>query len=205
MTSTDDLIAHTLYDQITACKACDIRREARRPLPPEGPRLSTALFIGQSPGNDDERAGRIFTGAAGEEFDRWLRVLRVDRKRVALANIVHCHTDKNRAPRVGETRVCAERWLPPLFEAMPNVQVIFALGRAAHSLLLPKMAVPALDMAAVRVAFGPLKREFMVYPLVLPSYIVRIPAERRRQMEVLANVRDHWAREYPEAYRAVVL
>lgn len=200
---TDNLISHSLYDSITACAACAIRKEARRPLPPEGLRLSTTLIVGQNPGHDEERAGRIFIGAAGGELDTWLRHLRVDRKRVALANIVHCHTTKNRQPRVAETRFCAEQWLPPLFDAMPNLRVVIPLGRPAQSVILPKMAVPLLEMLAVRVQHK--DREFVVYPLVHPAYILRVPGERRRQQEVLAQVRDHWAREFPEAYDAVRL
>lgn len=204
---SDSLISQPIYDAITACTACAIRQEARRPLPPEGWRLTSTLVVGQNPGHDEERAGRLFVGAYGEELDRWLRHLQVDRKRIAITNIVHCRTDKNRAPRVAETRYCAERWLPQLIALLPNLKVILALGRPAQSMVLPKMAVPLLEMSAVKVQYGQgdAVRDYMVYPLVHPAYILRVPLERTRQQTILANVREHWSRELPEAYDAVRL
>lgn len=196
-----DLVSLPLYDAITACRACKIREEARRPLPPEGWSQTTTLVVGQNPGHDEDRAGRIFIGRSGEELDEWLRVLRVDRKKLAVMNIVQCHTLKNRAPRVAETRVCAEQWMPQVLEALPNLRVILPLGRPAQTVVVPKTTVPLLEMVAVRVAYG--DREYQVYPLAHPAYILRSPGERPRQKLVLAAVRDHWARHCPEAYDAV--
>lgn len=202
---TDDLIQQPIYDAVTKCTACAIRKEAKRPLPPEGPRQSTVLIVGQNPGHDEERAGRIFIGPSGEELNLWLRAMGVDRRAVAITNIVLCHTEKNRAPRVTETRFCAEQWLPQTLALLPNLRVILPLGRAAHSAVLPKIGVPLLDMAAHKVRHETAAgvRDFTVYPLVHPAYILRMPGERKRQLAVLAQVRDHWAREDPESYHAV--
>jgi DNA polymerase len=187
-----DLASLPLYDAVSACTACDIRREAKRPLPPEGLVSSTTLVVGQNPGQEEERSGRLFVGRAGKELDEWFRLLRVDRSKVAIMNIVACRTLKNRTPRKAEAQRCAGRWLPEVLAAMPNLAVILALGRPARMVVLPGVEVPLLDMVAVTIRHDATNRVYTVYPLVHPAYLLRCPGERPRHHAVLRAVRAHW-------------
>ena len=82
----------------------------------EGPMEAEILFVGEQPGDREDRVGRPFVGPAGLIFDKALSEAGVDRKRAYVTNAVK-HFNSSRAesagctaPNAGEINVC-RRWL----------------------------------------------------------------------------------------------
>lgn len=96
------------------------------------------LFIGMSPGVEEDAAGRPFVGRAGKLlFHLYQQVFDTDAWGVT--NMVRCHTPENRPPRVMEVAACNE-WLQAELE-MAAPAVIFLLGNSAIPLAFGKQKI----------------------------------------------------------------
>lgn len=82
--------------------------------------------MGEAPGRDEDRLGRPFVGATGQEFDRtYLPLAGLDRAEVYVTNTRLCRPDLNRKPTDREARDCAQHHLPQeLAEVCPEVVVL---------------------------------------------------------------------------------
>ena len=91
------------------------------------------LFVGEGPGEQEDRTGRPFVGKAGLLLRSTLEVAGVDLDRCRITNTVHCRpTDeagKNRKPLVQEIEAC-NPWLSAEIEAT-RPKLIVALGDTA--------------------------------------------------------------------------
>lgn len=56
-------------------------------VPPQGNPASSVYLVGEAPGADEEIAGLPFVGASGEELDRMLREVGIDRKDCYVTNV----------------------------------------------------------------------------------------------------------------------
>lgn len=59
---------------------------ADRAVPGEGPEGAAIAFVGEQPGDQEDREGRPFVGPAGQVFDGVLRAAGIDRARVYVTN-----------------------------------------------------------------------------------------------------------------------
>ena len=101
------------------------------------------MFVGEQPGDREDREGRPFIGPAGLLLDKALIEAGVDRKRVYVTNTVkHFKSeprDKRRPhkrPNPSEIKIC-RRWLFQEIEAI-SPRIIVALGATAAQGLLGK-------------------------------------------------------------------
>ena len=92
------------------------------------------LFIGEGPGEEEDKTGRPFVGAAGKYLDKWIPAIGLQREQCFIANVVKCRPPRNREPHPEEISAC----LPFLMRQIQLIQpkTICCLGRiAAHALL----------------------------------------------------------------------
>src|SRR5207249_9837974 len=83
----------------------------------EGPASSTIVFIGEQPGDEEDRQGRPFVGPAGRLLDRALQEAGIDRSEVYVTNAVKHFKFEERGkrrihkkPSASESRACRP-WL----------------------------------------------------------------------------------------------
>ena len=73
------------------------------------------MFLGEAPGRDEEREGRVFVGQAGWLLDEMIRECRLNRFPVFKTNALRCRVHKERSSRteigIGPIRICRELWL----------------------------------------------------------------------------------------------
>jgi hypothetical protein len=55
-----------------ACRGCDLCDVGTQTVFGEGPADATVMFVGEQPGDQEDRAGRPFVGPAGQLFDQAL-------------------------------------------------------------------------------------------------------------------------------------
>ena len=65
------------------CKACDLWKTGTQTVFGEGPSRSQIMFVGEQPGDQEDRAGHPFVGPAGKLLDRALEQAGIDRTRRA--------------------------------------------------------------------------------------------------------------------------
>ena len=114
-----------------------------RMIPPLTPPGAVLMLVGGAPGEDDERAGTIFSGAPGRLLDAMLRAIGLARADVALAHVVPWRPPGGRLPSALELALCLPFARRQIALAAP--QVLLCLGeRAAQPLLATRDTVTRL-------------------------------------------------------------
>jgi DNA polymerase len=130
--------AHALLASVAAeaavCTRCSLSIGRRATVPGEGVDHPPVLFVGEGPGEEEDRTGRPFVGAAGKYLDKWIAAAGLERGACYIANCVKCRPPQNREPHPDELAACApflERQIAAL-----QPRAICCLGRiASHTLL----------------------------------------------------------------------
>ena len=115
----------------TKCRLCESRTHT---VFGEGDAGAPVFFIGEGPGETEDRTGRPFVGRAGELLDRMINAMGLKREQVYIANIVKCRPPGNREPAPDEVATCAPYLVRQLEIIRPRV--IVTLGRPALQYML---------------------------------------------------------------------
>src|SRR5581483_6929667 len=70
------------------CRACDLWKRGTQVVFGEGKPDSAVMFIGEVPGDQEDRAGKPFVGPAGKLLDTALVEAGIDRAKVYVTNAV---------------------------------------------------------------------------------------------------------------------
>lgn len=164
------------------------------------------MFIGEAPGEDEDKAGEPFVGPAGQLLTKMIAAMGLDRREIYIANILKCRPDMplgstgNRKPTGEEMDTC----LPYL--------------RAQIDVIQPKVLI-ALGGTAVEGLLGPvggitkLRGKFLEYrgiplmPTFHPSYLLRNGnnVEKRKAWEDLLQVMERVGMPINEKQRGFFL
>lgn len=92
---------------VEACKRCPVLVESRRQIVNGvGPADADLLFVGEAPGEQEDREGEPFVGRSGKLLDDVLGEHGLDRETVRITNSVKCRPPENRDPTGGELSNC---------------------------------------------------------------------------------------------------
>ena len=93
------------------------------------------MFIGEGPGQNEDRLGRPFVGRAGQFLDQLIELIGLRRPDVYITNVVKCRPPGNRDPLPGELEAC----LPYLKHqiALIDPRIIVTLGRYSLGTFFP--------------------------------------------------------------------
>jgi DNA polymerase len=146
----------------------------------EGPTGADIAFVGEQPGDQEDREGRPFVGPAGQLLDKALAEVGIDRSRVYVTNAVkHFKFEPRGKRRLHKKPSTAEvkryRWWLEKELALVRPKLVVALGGTA---LLGLTGQPLSVMRSR----GPLSLAgFRGYATVHPSYLLRLPDEAAKQ------------------------
>jgi DNA polymerase len=163
------------------CTNCELARERSRIVKGDGPLDAKIIFIGEGPGEQEDRLGKPFVGRAGDLLEDTIQALGLERKKVYITNVVCCRPPENRSPKKAEIRACARR-LDKELKTLTNARLIIALGDTAARTILAR-CFPALTFKRLEDVIG--KRYEMVMPIRCAVMAVYHPAFilRRRSKE----------------------
>jgi uracil-DNA glycosylase family protein len=129
-----------LRESAKDCQGCDLYLAATQTVFGEGSDSARVVFVGEQPGDSEDRQGRPFVGPAGGIFDRALAEAGIDRKLTYVTNAVKHFSFEPRGkarlhkkPRVGEVRACAPWLRAELAVIKPDVLVLLG-ATAAQSI-----------------------------------------------------------------------
>ena len=131
------------------------------------------MFVGEAPGEDEDREGEPFVGKAGQLLMKIIQATGLDRKKVYIANVLKYRPDTpsksfgNRKPRKDEI----ETWFPFLMRQIEIIQpkVIVGLGATALEGLLGHMPTGITRLRGNWQSY----RSVPVMPTFHPSYLLR--------------------------------
>jgi DNA polymerase len=119
----------------STCTLCRLSEGRTQVVFGMGDPEAALMFIGEGPGEQEDRQGLPFVGRSGQLLDRLLlEEMGITRDRVYIANVVKCRPPANRDPKPDEIAACRpylERQLDLIRPA-----VVVTLGRFAAQWLL---------------------------------------------------------------------
>jgi len=99
-----------LYAAWENCQGCELHQTRKKLVFGEGNPDADILFIGEAPGEHEDKSGRPFVGDSGKLFDSmWCGALGQSREDIYITNIVACKPPKNRDPIAVEKDQCLPR------------------------------------------------------------------------------------------------
>jgi DNA polymerase len=177
-----------LRTAVAECRACGLCGSRTQTVFGTGHPQAHWLVVGEAPGENEDREGEPFVGAAGQLLDRMLAALQLTRaadedgpppaQRVYIANTLKCRPPRNRNPSAEEMTQC-EPFLVRQIELL-RPRLILAMGRFAVQALL------RTDEPIGRLR-GRVHR-YQGLPLVVsyhPAYLLRSPLDKAKAWEDL--------------------
>lgn len=172
-----------LRDHVLNCEVCNKHKlEGCKVVFGVGNIDADIFFCGEAPGEEEERKGEPFVGAAGNLLTKIIQAMGLTREKVYIGNIMNWRPETgksygNRPPTAAEMAFC----LPYLRAQVEVVQpkLIVALGASAAKGLLGAEAVPSMGKVRGKwQMFG----ETPVIPTYHPSYLLRNESMRIKRM-----------------------
>lgn len=183
----------SLQRAAAGCRGCDLWKNATQTVFGEGPGKALVMFVGEQPGDYEDRKGHPFVGPAGRLLDEVLDELGIDRSTVYVTNVVKhfkweaAQRGKRRIhkkPRQSEIEACRP-WLDAELKVV-QPQVLVCLGASAAQGLLGKDFRVTRD----RGKFIPSNLAPHVMATAHPSSILRAPDGMQRAAQRREFVRD---------------
>jgi len=137
-----------LEEKIKKCCKCHLRGTCLNVVPGEGDTSAEIMFIGEGPGENEDKLARPFVGAAGKFLDELIAIIGKKREDVFIANILKCRPPGNRDPLPEEVEAC---W-PWLVEQIKIIKpkLIVLLGRHAMERFFPGQKISKVRGQALR-------------------------------------------------------
>jgi len=178
----------TMREEMGDCQRCKLCSGRTNIVFGSGAPDAALMFVGEGPGEDEDRQGLPFVGKAGQLLTRMIVAMGLSRERVYIANIVKCRPPNNRNPQPDEIAACQ----PFLYRQIQAIRpkIICALGTfSAQTLLQTKQPISALrgrfhDGAIV----APGLPGMQVMPTFHPAYLLRSPGEKKKVWEDLQQI-----------------
>jgi len=173
------------------CRGCDLCEIGTQTVFGEGPKSAMVMFVGEQPGDQEDRAGRPFVGPAGQLLDEVLEQVGIIRDECYVTNAVKHFKWEPRGtrrihakPSAREVSAC-QPWLVREIELV-QPKILVCLGStAAQSLLGRDFRVTQRRGEVMQTKWSP-----WTVATIHPSALLRIPDEAMRASNRKAFVED---------------
>ena len=203
-----------LQAAVASCSRCGLCKTRRHTVFGVGHPRAAVMVVGEAPGEQEDRQGEPFVGAAGQLLDRMLGAIGLSRAsmtdgsgsaqlsapgtahddhQVFITNTVKCRPPQNRNPEPAELAACE----PVLHRQMELVhpRLVLAMGRfAAQQLLQTDEAIGRLRGRVHRItgarAIWAGEQGVPVVVTYHPAYLLRNPIDKAKAWEDLCLALD---------------
>ena len=130
-----------IKSEVKTCTLCSLSQSRTKIVFGEGDPDALLMFVGEAPGEEEDRTGRPFVGKAGQLLTKILQSVGLKREEVYITNIIKCRPPGNRTPAQSEMDSCF-----PYLEAqiaIINPSIIITLGGTSTLYLLGKKNLSA--------------------------------------------------------------
>ena len=165
----------------------------------DGDCLARLMFVGEAPGEDEDRVGKPFVGRAGQLLNKMITAMGLTREQVYIANVLKTRPPGNATPTLDECAKCESYLLNQIDIVRP--EVIVTLGLTASRVVLRSTAT----MSSMRGNWHPFcttgGHELSVMPTFHPAYLLRAytPENREKVWSDLKQVLAKLGLEAPAA------
>ncbi|WP_448584633.1 uracil-DNA glycosylase [Thermocrinis sp.] len=173
-----------LYERLEREKKCVLYESASGYVFGEGDPNSPVVFVGEAPGEEEDKLKRPFVGRAGQYLNSKLEEIGLKRERVYITNVVKSRPPGNRAPTKEEMASC----LPYLRKEIEIIKpkLIVCLGSTAMKGILGK-EYPITKYRGKTFPY-PYDNRIKVFLTYHPAYVLRNPSSEREFVEDLKTI-----------------
>ncbi len=171
-----------IYSEWENCTRCKLHQWRNNIVFGEGDPSSRLVFIGEGPGEEEDKQGRPFVGRAGQLLNLMIRAIGLKREEVFITNIIKCRPPRNRDPEKDEIIACA-----PLLQKqleIINPEIIVTLGKPAITALSGEKLPITRIRGKIMVIDGR-----KVLPTYHPAYLLRNPIKKKEAWEDLKTLK----------------
>ena len=170
-----------IREDLGDCRRCKLAPGRKKIVFGAGDPAAPLVFVGEAPGENEDRQGEPFVGAAGELLTKMIAAMGFTREQVYICNIIKCRPPGNRNPEPDEIAACEPFLVRQLGAIAPRV--IVTLGKFAAQALLRSDA----PISALR---GRWKRYqgVALMPTFHPAFLLRTPSAKREVWDDLKQV-----------------
>ena len=164
------------------CRACPLGATKTNTVFGTGNREATLMFVGEAPGEQEDRTGIPFVGKAGQLLDKFLFAVDIAREDVYIANILKCRPPNNRDPESSEEDACIG-YLREQFRLI-RPKVLVCLGRiSAMRLIKPDFRITREH------GHWFLKGGIWMTAVYHPAALLRDPAKKEDMLRDMIEIR----------------
>jgi DNA polymerase len=180
-----------LRREAAGCRACPLWETGTQTVFGEGAATARVVFVGEQPGDQEDKAGRPFVGPAGRVLDEALELAGIDRSTTYVTNAVKhfkwTARGKRRIhakPNWSEIAAC-HPWLQSELEVIEPAVLVCLGATAAQALLGKQFRVTKERGTWVESELAP-----HVTATIHPSSILRQRSDEDRHRELAGFVED---------------
>jgi uracil-DNA glycosylase family 4 len=157
--------------EVRDCTRCRLHATRTRAVPGEGDPSTEVVFIGEGPGQNEDREGRPFVGRAGG---------------LLVTNIVQCRPPGNRDPEPDEVETCAP-YLRRQLEVLDPAMIV-TLGRHSMGRFMPGARISQAHGTVRPADPSTGAGDATVFAMYHPAAALRTPAIERESYEDAARI-----------------
>lgn len=173
-----------LQEEIGNCQRCKLHALGRSNIVfGVGSPQARLMFIGEGPGEEEDKRGEPFVGRAGQLLNKIIDAMGLRREEVYIANTVKCRPPNNRNPEPDEIATCRPFWHRQVEIIRP--ELIVTLGSVATKAVLETDE----GISKLRGVFQSF-RGMTVMPTYHPAFLLRSPGMKKFTWEDMKKVMD---------------
>ena len=172
-----------LENECRSCVKCPLGKTRTNLVFGVGNREAELMFVGEAPGEQEDKTGIPFVGAAGQLLDKYLTAVGIDREDVYIANILKCRPPRNRDPLPEEEDACIGHLREQIKLIRPGM--IVCLGRiSAMRLIKPDYRITKEHGTFVK------KGAFLMTAVYHPSALLRDPSKKEDMLIDMERIKE---------------
>lgn len=172
-----------LRKKCQSCNACPLGQTRTNLVFGVGNPEAELMFVGEAPGEQEDKTGTPFVGRAGQLLDRFLFAVDIDRSDVYIANILKCRPPQNRDPLPAEEDACMGYLREQVRIIRPKI--IVCLGRiAAMRLIKPDYKITREHGQWVE------RGSFLMTAVYHPAALLRDPRKNEDMLRDMKAIRQ---------------
>jgi uracil-DNA glycosylase len=180
-----------LRREAASCRDCPLWKDATQTVFGEGPPNAKVMFVGEQPGDREDREGHPFIGPAGLLLDKAMTDAGLNRNTAYVTNAVKHFKFEPRGkrrlhkrPNASEIKIC-RRWLFDEIAAI-DPRLIVALGATAAQSLAGRATPVQINRGKIL----DLENGLRVFVTIHPSALLRLQDEEEKQLGYKSFVND---------------
>ncbi len=166
---------------------CSLKKTAKNIVFSDGNPQANIMFIGEAPGEIEDKTGKPFKGEAGKLLDKMLNAIQLNRENVYLTNVIFWRPPGNRKPTKEEISAC----LPFVKKHINliNPKILVLVGATAASAILNIQTGITQIRGKWKIIETPDIQNIKSIAIFHPAFLLRQPSRKREAWEDLKKIK----------------